>query len=219
MVSTSTTGPIVVDVTSTAAPTAEVEEADVTTPVDVDIDQTTTSITAATQAPETKPSLETRTTAPDDSSLLTTPMTFTEDTTEPSLLATSPSVDVEEPATESPEIPVDVVATPAPPVPVDEATIYPSTEDKETATDAVEPAVTSVAPETEVPGEGSCYQDGITYANGADVPTSSECQESCFCQNSIVACTLTPCPSPPSYESCHYVEEKGGCCPVYVCGK
>lgn len=44
---------------------------------------------------------------------------------------------------------------------------------------------------SQVPGEGDCLFNGITYFNNAPIPTDEECLESCVCFNSIVRCKST----------------------------
>lgn len=44
---------------------------------------------------------------------------------------------------------------------------------------------------SQVPGEGDCLFNGITYLNNAPIPTDEECLESCVCFNSIVRCKST----------------------------
>ncbi|XP_066972792.1 LOW QUALITY PROTEIN: serine-rich adhesin for platelets-like [Macrobrachium rosenbergii] len=69
-----------------------------------------------------------------------------------------------------------------------------------------------------IPGEGSCMFNNSTYANGENIPPRTPCQESCTCHNSIIACTLKPCPSPPpSFLRCEAVEDPEQCCPTYNC--
>ncbi|XP_068241038.1 serine-rich adhesin for platelets-like [Palaemon carinicauda] len=69
-----------------------------------------------------------------------------------------------------------------------------------------------------IPGEGSCLVNNTTYANGEDIPTRTFCQESCTCHNSIISCTLKPCPSPPPVVfRCEAVENPEQCCPTYNC--
>ncbi|KAL1140649.1 hypothetical protein AAG570_000579 [Ranatra chinensis] len=70
----------------------------------------------------------------------------------------------------------------------------------------------------EVPGEGSCLVDGKTYPNEANIPTSSICQSSCRCVNSIVHCDRIECAPPPGdYKHCMPVQGPDACCPTYIC--
>ncbi|RZF37853.1 hypothetical protein LSTR_LSTR017345 [Laodelphax striatellus] len=70
-----------------------------------------------------------------------------------------------------------------------------------------------------IPGEGSCLVDGVTYSDGADIPTTSPCHTECKCHSSIIKCKLMECPPPPSYlTNCIPVPQgEDSCCPVYSC--
>ncbi|KAF0292778.1 Kielin/chordin-like protein [Amphibalanus amphitrite] len=72
--------------------------------------------------------------------------------------------------------------------------------------------------DSSVPGEGSCLVDGTTYADGEDVPTSSQCQLSCVCRASVVNCETRKCPVAPE-GSCRPYYQKGACCPAYDCAE
>ncbi|XP_065557879.1 uncharacterized protein LOC136025816 isoform X2 [Artemia franciscana] len=69
----------------------------------------------------------------------------------------------------------------------------------------------------EVPGEGNCFVEGITYPNGGFVRSSSSCMINCVCKDSIVTCSVPNCPSPPESLNCSPVERSGDCCPQYAC--
>ncbi|XP_071530105.1 uncharacterized protein tnc [Panulirus ornatus] len=181
--------------------------------------------TEATGATNTVPvAMETRTTAPDEE-ILTTPVTLVTDGTEgvnitedPSktggdTLATKPSTGVEETATDAPAGGGETDTG------VDETTILAPTEVDETAS-GTEGTVTGtpIVPGDGVPGEGSCIQNGTTFNNGALVPGSTPCHQSCTCKNSIVECSLKTCPpAPPTVLNCRPKQEPNQCCPSYHC--
>ncbi|XP_037078354.1 spore wall protein 2-like [Pollicipes pollicipes] len=71
-------------------------------------------------------------------------------------------------------------------------------------------------PTAAVPGEGSCLIDGVTYGSGVSVPTSSQCQISCVCSNSVMECKTRSCPVAPT-GNCRPYYTKGSCCPAYDC--
>uniref|UniRef100_A0A182Y4V3 VWFC domain-containing protein n=2 Tax=Anopheles stephensi TaxID=30069 RepID=A0A182Y4V3_ANOST len=70
-----------------------------------------------------------------------------------------------------------------------------------------------------IPGEGDCLIDGVTYENGASVPTSGKCQVACHCSNSIVHCEMVRCQAPPSDDCTLKATVSGECCPTYSCPK
>ncbi|XP_050071663.1 mucin-4 [Anopheles maculipalpis] len=70
-----------------------------------------------------------------------------------------------------------------------------------------------------IPGEGDCLIDGITYENGATVPTTGKCQVACHCSNSIVHCEMVRCQAPPSDDCTPKATVSGECCPAYSCPK
>ncbi|KAL0272666.1 UNVERIFIED_CONTAM: hypothetical protein PYX00_005544 [Menopon gallinae] len=81
-----------------------------------------------------------------------------------------------------------------------------------------EPTGTTEA-HAEVPGEGSCYMDGVVYENNADVPPLSPCHTKCSCINSIIHCLSLKCPTPPEDVSqCTATHDENSCCPTYICG-
>ena len=111
--------------------------------------------------------------------------------------------------------------------PYSDATTGSVTESSASSSDAsIEPVTESSSPSNEsplteggvVPGEGSCLVDGTTYADGADVPTSSHCQLGCVCRGSVVNCETRKCPVAPE-GSCRPFYQKGSCCPDYDCGE
>uniref|UniRef100_A0A182T9K6 VWFC domain-containing protein n=1 Tax=Anopheles maculatus TaxID=74869 RepID=A0A182T9K6_9DIPT len=70
-----------------------------------------------------------------------------------------------------------------------------------------------------IPGEGDCLIDGVTYENGATVPTTGKCQVACHCSNSIVHCEMVRCQAPPSDDCTPKSTVSGECCPTYSCPK
>ncbi|XP_047738702.1 mucin-5AC [Hyalella azteca] len=87
-------------------------------------------------------------------------------------------------------------------------------EEKEIDVTSPPPIVTTEG----IPGEGDCMMNSITYSNGDVVPTSSACEESCTCRDSIVVCKFKSCESPPpSFLRCEPSEIPGECCPRYDC--
>ncbi|XP_039292177.1 titin homolog [Nilaparvata lugens] len=84
---------------------------------------------------------------------------------------------------------------------------------------AVDPTTVQPIEKGTIPGEGSCLVDGVTYSDGAKIPTSSPCHTECKCYSSIIKCQMIECPPPPSYlTNCIPVPQgEDSCCPVYSC--
>jgi hypothetical protein len=57
----------------------------------------------------------------------------------------------------------------------------------------------SMESSSRVPGEGSCFVEGLTYQNGSSIPPTTPCHLVCACQNSIVHCLLVHCPPPTQH--------------------
>lgn len=66
--------------------------------------------------------------------------------------------------------------------------------------------------------ERNCDRDGISYENGAEIPATSSCQESCTCIDGEVMCSTMKCPErPPSFLRCEETNSLDDCCPSYTC--
>lgn len=70
-----------------------------------------------------------------------------------------------------------------------------------------------------VPGEGSCLLNGITYADGDNIPPPSPCQISCKCEMSIVRCKVVECPETigTNLANCRPIFMPNKCCPAFEC--
>lgn len=68
-----------------------------------------------------------------------------------------------------------------------------------------------------IPGEGDCLDNNVSYTNNTNVPVRNKCELSCTCYNSIVVCEKIRCPEAIDLRRCDIVQEKGACCPTYLC--
>lgn len=71
----------------------------------------------------------------------------------------------------------------------------------------------------QIPGEGDCLLDGITYINNSVVPSINKCHSGCKCFSSIIKCDPIMCSPPPDYmDNCQVTyDTPDSCCPTYVC--
>lgn len=71
----------------------------------------------------------------------------------------------------------------------------------------------------QIPGEGDCLLDGVTYSNNSVVPSSNKCHSGCKCFSSIIKCDPIMCSPPPDYmDNCQVTyDTPDSCCPTYVC--
>ncbi|XP_026329561.1 titin [Hyposmocoma kahamanoa] len=71
----------------------------------------------------------------------------------------------------------------------------------------------------QIPGEGDCLLNGITYSNNSVVPSTNKCHSGCKCFSSIVKCDPIMCSPPPDYmDNCQVTyDTPDSCCPTYVC--
>uniref|UniRef100_A0A0K2URE1 Putative LOC100877061 [Megachile rotundata] n=1 Tax=Lepeophtheirus salmonis TaxID=72036 RepID=A0A0K2URE1_LEPSM len=66
---------------------------------------------------------------------------------------------------------------------------------------------------------GKCDRNGTIYENGADVPITSKCYNSCTCINTEFICDYLPCKEAPQLDglTCTEVPVEGECCPMFKC--
>lgn len=71
----------------------------------------------------------------------------------------------------------------------------------------------------QIPGEGDCLLNGITYNNNSVVPSTNKCHSGCKCFSSIIKCDPIMCSPPPDYmDNCQVTyDTPDSCCPTYVC--
>lgn len=71
----------------------------------------------------------------------------------------------------------------------------------------------------QIPGEGDCLLNGITYSNNSVVPSTNKCHSGCKCFSSIIKCDPIMCSPPPDYmDNCQVTyDTPDSCCPTYVC--
>ncbi|KAJ0180545.1 hypothetical protein K1T71_003949 [Dendrolimus kikuchii] len=70
-----------------------------------------------------------------------------------------------------------------------------------------------------IPGEGDCLQNGVTYRNESNVPSTHNCHTGCKCISSIIKCDPIICSPPPDYmDNCQPTyDPPDACCPTYEC--
>ncbi|KAF2362773.1 VWFC domain [Trinorchestia longiramus] len=180
-------------------------------------------------SPDTEVSTETATVSKDPSESITSPDTevSTETATvskDPSEIATSLDTEVStETATVSKDPSESSTSTPSSEKPIDisetetESSLEPA-EEKEPVEGSPDTPTLPEVTTPGIPGEGDCMMNGVTFFDGEVVPTSSACEESCTCRDSVVVCKFKSCsPPPPSFLRCTPAEISGECCPRYDC--